>query len=393
MTWVVNRSAAYLADAAVLARAQWTQFSPSAMLAGLGLFIAALLLHLRCAWAVAAHTATHGATQGPADRVGASQAEATFFLLGGMEWAALGVTLTCAGAVFSANAIMAEGGLASCMVTLLAFALAMHSPPPPPKQLQLPWQLRSAPSQAASHAKSAAGIAGAKQRGALWCWGPATWSAAGLAVSAAMSAAAGIERRTLTNAMHKATASGAGGSFPWLAGLAARLRLQNHMQNLTSNPAFSAVLRASPAVAALMLLLRLQALFTAEYCQGESSRFLVGGALRAHGGKGRALCRARLRRVAPGPGRAHRCGAAVRARRLSAQTERPSDAGRAAAAHGVPASSAGRAPGLWPRAAAPAADVCILCSRAGAAGVLERPCLRARTASEAASRVPSSVKS
>lgn len=272
MTWVVNRSAAYLADAAALARAQWAQFSPTAMLAGLGLFLAALLLHLRCAWAVAAHTDTHTATQGPADRGGASQAEATVLTLGGIEWAALAVTLACAGAMFSANAIMAEGGLATCMVVLLAFALAMHSPPLPPEQLQLPWQLLSAPLQAASRAKGTAGTGGAKQHGALWCWGSASWSAVGLAVSAAVGAAAGNERRTLTDAMHKATAKGAGRSLAWLAGLTAWLGVPNPMKTLSSNPAFSAVLRAFSAVAALMLLLRLQALFTAEHGHVENTR-------------------------------------------------------------------------------------------------------------------------
>ena len=293
--------AAYLADAAALARAQWTQFSPGAMLAGLGLFAVALLLHLRFAWAAAAHGSTlwraaapglgrrtnAGLTQSAAPAAcqaaesmqltagavpaqqqpllhtrlrkhhaadGARTAHVRSTLirasarLSGIESAALAAVLACGAAVFSANAVMAEGAFVTGVLVLLTLALALHRPPAPiPPTLPHSLQPTALANPHASLQKPNRTLTDAGR----------AWPAAGVVLMAAAAATLGIVPRTPTDAMHKAAAAAPGAAWLRLAAPAARACAPFY----TLCPALRAGLRAAPCAAALAMLLRLQARF------------------------------------------------------------------------------------------------------------------------------------
>ena len=314
--------ATYLADAATLARMQWTQFSPGAMLAGLGLFAATLLLHLRFAWAVAAQGSTlwRAAASGQGRRThaglaqqaapaacqaaesmhlaaGAAPAQQQPLLhtrlrkhheagartahvcsslnracasLSGIEWAALAAALACVAAVFSANAVMAEGTFVTGVLALLALALALHGPPAPVAPT-LPQSLQ--PSTPAHPRPSPQNPKGTL----IHCICPAT----GVVLTAAAAAMLGIVPRTPTDAMHKAAAAAPGAAWPRLAAPAARACAAFP----TLCPALRAGLRAAPCVAALAMLLDLQARFAGRgRCAAgawSSARRLMQGAARS----------------------------------------------------------------------------------------------------------------
>ncbi len=270
------------------------------MLAGLGVFAASLLLQLRCAAAAALHAEpprTEGArasTAAASQRAGRSCAEQpaagappqppgappapqtslaegpqapdtlasrlggtarAWALLSGMHGLALAAALACAGAVFSANAVMAEGYLAAGAVALLGLALAgpaaarAHaSPPADPGRPHS----RASARPAARPGRPLPGRAPMLVRPAR--------PALGVAAAAALAAAAGVVARTPTNAMHKAAASSAGGAWE---GAAAALAASLGASAPALVPALRAALRALPAAGAYVLMRRLQAHFGA----------------------------------------------------------------------------------------------------------------------------------
>ena len=293
---LLGRMSAYLADAAALARAQWTQFSPGAMLAGIGLFAGALLLHLRFAWAAA----TDGPTLQPAAATGLGQrahaappacqamrsmhrphaAEAghtahvcsiltrACVMLIGMEWAALAAVLACGAAVFSANAVMAEGGFATAVLAMLTLALAFHRPPAP---------LVLQPTQTLQPGTHADPHPGPQHPNKNPMWGARGWPAAGVVLMATATAALGVVPRTPTDAMHKAAAAAPGAAWPRLAALAARACTPFPMLC----PALFAGLRTLPCAAALAMLLRLQARFAQrDLCAAVAAAWTAGRLMR-----------------------------------------------------------------------------------------------------------------
>ena len=338
---LLGRMAAYLANAAALARTQWTQFSPGAVLAGIGLFAAALVLHLRFARAAA----THGSALRPATAAGvgrrahagctlkaaplacqvalstrlaacaapaqqqpvlhmllrqrhATEAGRTArvrsalsracALLTGMEWAALAAVLACGAAVFSANAVMAEGLFVTAMLVLLTLALALHHAPAP-AALQLPQPLQPS-TQADPHPGpqtpddrpvrrrepfNSASLQPCHSRRTAVC-GSRAWPAAGVVLTAAAAALQGLVPRTPTDAMHKAAATAPDGAWPRLAALAARALAPVPMLY----PALRAALRALPCAAALAVLLQLQAHLAGREPCAWSARRLTRGAAR-----------------------------------------------------------------------------------------------------------------
>jgi len=362
------RLAAFLADAAALARAQWTQFSPAAMLAGLGVFAASLLLQLRCAAAAALHGAEPPRAKGAcASTAAASQhagrscaepcaacaqpmgtqpapqaspaegplapgapaipsgASSAWALLSGMHGVALAAALACAGAVFSANAVMAEGYLAAGAVALLGLALAgppaarAHAPPPAGPGRP---HSRAGARPAARPGRPLPGselVMGRAARGAV---GPAL----GVAAAAALAAAAGVVARTPNDAMHKAAAGSAHGAWQ---GAAAALAAPLGASAPAMLPALRAALHALPVAGAYLLVRQLQA------------HFMAGGAAGDHGAA--CVTRRHLRRAA---GAATRAAYACAGLHLALVGPHGSQSARSAAAAAAPRAC------VWPLLAA-----------------------------------------
>ncbi len=184
-----------------------------------------------------------------------SRASSAWALLRGMHGLALAAALACAGAVFSANAVMAEGYLAAGAVALLGLALAgpaaarAHASPP------------ADPGR--PHSRAGARPAtrpGRPLPGREPMLGRSARPALGVAAAAALAAAAGVVARTPTNAMHKAAASSAGNAWE---GAAAALAASLGASAPALVPALRAALRALPAAGAYVLMRRLQAHFGA----------------------------------------------------------------------------------------------------------------------------------